>query len=93
MWREEFPFFILTCTNLQSEWCGPLLLKSEGLYSRQEAFERLVDKAPCAAELAGDIFVLAEDVATLRACLVCTINGFLFDDVKVPLLVTLTTGV
>ena len=93
MWHEEFPFFILTYTNLQSEWCGPLPLKSEGLYSSQEAFERLVNEAPCAAELAGDIFVSVEDVATLRACLVRTINGFLFNDIKVPSLVTLTTGV
>ena len=93
MWCEEFPFFILTCTNLQSEWCGPPPLESEGLYSQQEAFERLIDKAPCTAELAGNIFVLVEDVATLRACLMRTINGFLFDNVKVPLLVALTTGV
>ena len=93
MWCEEFPFFILTCTNLQSEWCGPLPLESKGLYSWQEAFERLVDKAPCATKLAGDIFVSAEDVATLQACLVRMINGFLFDDVKVPSLVALTTGV
>ena len=47
----------------------------------------------CAAKLAGDISILAEVIAALRACLVHTINAFLFDNVKVPVLVALITGV
>ena len=63
------------------------------LYSWQEGFERLVDKALCATKLAGDIFASGEeDVAALWACLACTIGAFLFDDVEVPSLVSLMTG-
>ena len=63
------------------------------LYSWQEGFKRLVDKALCATESAGDIFALGEeDVAALRACLAHTIGAFLFDDIKVPSLVSLMTG-
>ena len=78
--------------NLQSEWCGPPPLESEGLYSWQETFERLIDEAFAAAESAGDIFASAEDVAALRRCLARAIGAFLFDDVEVPSLVALTIG-
>jgi hypothetical protein len=76
--------------NLQSEWCGPPPLESEGLYSWQETFTRLVDEALCAAEAAG--IASAEDVTALQGYLARAIGAFLFDDVEVPSLVALTTG-
>jgi len=92
----RFGVALRTLHNLQSEWCGPPPLESEGLYSWQETFERLVDEALCAAESAGDIFASGEEeedvVAALRACLARAIGAFLFDDVEVPSLVALTTG-
>jgi hypothetical protein len=88
----HFGLALRTLHNLQSEWCGPPPLESEGLYSWQEAFERLVDEALCAAESAGDVFASAEDVVALRARLARAIGAFLFDDVEVPSLVALTTG-
>ncbi|KAH9975508.1 hypothetical protein BGW80DRAFT_101727 [Lactifluus volemus] len=42
-----------TLHNLQSEWCGPPALESEGLYSWQEAFTLLVEESLSAAESAG----------------------------------------
>ena len=63
------------------------------MYSWQEGFKCLVNKALCAAKSAGDIFTSGEeDVAALRACLARTIGTFLFDNVEVPLLVSLMTG-
>ena len=89
----RFGVALRTLHNLQSEWCGPPPLESEGLFSWQEAFERLIDEALCAAESAGDIFASpTEDIAALRACLARAIGAFLFDDVEVPSLVALTTG-
>lgn len=88
----RFGLALRTLHNLQSEWCGPPSLESEGLYSWQETFERLVDEAFDAAESAGDIFASAEDVAALRGCLARAIGAFLFDDVEVPSLVALTIG-
>ena len=88
----HFGLALRTLHNLQSEWCGPPPLEGEGLYSWQEAFERLVDEALCAAESAGDVFASAEDVVALRGCLARAIGAFLFDDVEVPSLVALTTG-
>jgi hypothetical protein len=76
--------------NLQSEWCGPPPLESEGLYSWQETFTRLVDEALCAAEAAS--IASAEDVTALQGYLARAIGAFLFDDVEVPSLVALTTG-
>ena len=88
----HFGVALRTLHNLQSEWCGPPPLESEGLYSWQETFARLIDEALCAAESAGDIFASAEDVAALQGCLARAIGSFLFDDVEVPSLVALTAG-
>jgi hypothetical protein len=79
-----------TMHNLQSEWCGPPPLESEGLYSWQEGFTLLVEEALDAAESAG--LASADNVAALRSCLARAIGAFLFDDVEVPSLVALTTG-
>ena len=79
-----------TMHDLQSEWCGPPPLESEGMYSWQEAFTLLVEEALDAAESAG--FASADDVAALRSYLARAIGAFLFDDVEVPSLVALTTG-
>jgi hypothetical protein len=61
------------------------------LYNWQETFVRLIDEAICAAESAG-IITSAEDVAALRGYLARAIGAFLFDDVEVPSLVSLTAG-
>ena len=87
----RFGLALRTLHNLQSEWCGPPPLESEGLYSWQEVFAHLIDEALCAAEEAG-IIVSAEDVAALRGYLARAIGSFLFDDVEAPSLVALTTG-
>jgi hypothetical protein len=79
-----------TLHNLQSEWCGPPTLESEGLYSWQEAFTLLIEESLSAAESAG--LASADDVATLRSYLARAIGAFLFDDVEVPSLVALTAG-
>ena len=79
-----------TMHNLQSEWCGPPPLEKEGLYSWQEAFTLLVEETLSAAESAG--IASAHDITTLRGYLARAIGAFLFDDVEVPSLVTLTTG-
>jgi len=76
--------------DLQSEWCGPPTLESEGLYSWQEAFTLLVEESLSAAESAG--VASADDVGALRSYLARAIGAFLFDDVEVPSLVALTTG-
>jgi hypothetical protein len=87
----RFGLAIRTLHNLQSEWCGPPPLESEGLYSWQETFVRLIDEALSAAKSVG-IIASAEDVAALRGYLARAIGAFLFDDVEVPSLVALTTG-
>jgi hypothetical protein len=79
-----------TLHNLQSEWCGPPALESEGLYSWQEAFTLLVEESLSAAESAG--IASADDVSALRSYLGRAIGAFLFDDVEVPSLVALTTA-
>jgi hypothetical protein len=87
----RFGLALRTLHNLQSEWCGPPLLESEGLFSWQETFVCLIDEALCAAEEAG-IIASAEDIAVLRGYLARAIGAFLFDDVEVPSLVALTTS-
>ena len=79
-----------TLHNLQSEWCGPPTLESEGLYSWQEAFTLLVEESLGAAQSAG--IASADEVGALRNYLARAIGAFLFDDVEVPSLVALTTG-
>jgi hypothetical protein len=79
-----------TLHSLQSEWCGPPTLESEGLYNWQEAFTLLIEESLSAAESAG--LASAEDVAALRSYLARAIGAFLFDDVEVPSLVALTAG-
>jgi hypothetical protein len=76
--------------SLQSEWCGPPTLESEGLYSWQEAFTLLIEESLSAAKSAG--LASADDVAALRSYLARAIGAFLFDDVEVPSLVALTAG-
>jgi len=86
----RFGLALRTLHNLQSEWCGPPPLESEGLYSWQEAFILLIEEALGAAESASLVSV---DVASaLRGYLARAIGAFLFDDVEVPSLVALTTG-
>ncbi|KAH9965348.1 hypothetical protein BC827DRAFT_1265357 [Russula dissimulans] len=86
----RFGVALRTLHNLQSEWCGPPPLESEGLYSWQEAFILLIEEALGAAESASLVSV---DVTTvLRGYLARAIGAFLFDDVEVPSLVALTTG-
>jgi hypothetical protein len=80
-----------TMHNLQNEWCGPPPLEKEGLYSWQEAFTLLVEETLSAAESVG--LASADDVTALRSYLARAIGAFLFDDVEVPSLVSLTTGV
>jgi hypothetical protein len=79
-----------TLHNLQSEWCGPPTLESEGLYSWQEAFTLLIEESLSAAESAG--IASADDVLALRSYLARAIGAFLFDDVEVPSFVAVTTG-
>lgn len=79
-----------TMHNLQSEWCGPPALETEGLYNWQEAFTLLVEETLSAAESAG--IASADNVIALRSYLGRAIGAFLFDDVEVPSLVSLTTG-
>jgi hypothetical protein len=86
----RFGVALRTLHNLQNEWCGPPPLESEGLYSWQETFTRLVDEALCVAESAG--VASTEDIVALRGYLARAIGAFLFDDVEVPSLVALTTG-
>ena len=63
------------------------------LYSWQEGFKHLVNKALCAAKSVGDIFVSGEeDIAALQACLMRTISTFLFNNIEVPSLVSLMTS-
>lgn len=79
-----------TMHNLESEWCGPPALENEGLYNWQEAFTLLVEETLSAAEAAG--IASADDVIALRSYLGRAIGAYLFDDVEVPSLVSLTTG-
>jgi hypothetical protein len=86
----HFGSALRTMHNLQSEWCGPPPLEREGLYSWQEAFTLLLEESLSAAESAG--LTSADDVTALRSYLARAIGAFLFDDVEVPSLVSLTTG-
>ncbi|KAI0002437.1 hypothetical protein BJV74DRAFT_599661 [Russula compacta] len=86
----RFGLALRTLHNLQNEWFGPPSLESEGLYSWEEAFTLLIEEALSAAESAG--LASVEDVTALRGYLARAIGAFLFDDVEVPSLVTLTTG-
>jgi hypothetical protein len=86
----HFGVALRTMHNLQSEWCGPPPLEREGLYSWQEAFILLLEEALSAAESAS--LASADNVTALRSYLARAIGAFLFDDVEVPSLVSLTTG-
>ena len=86
----RFGVALRTMHNLQNEWCGPPALETEGLYNWQEAFTLLVEETLGAAESAG--IASADDVIALRSYLGRAIGAFLFDDVEVPSLVSLTTG-
>lgn len=88
----RFGVALRTLHSLQSEWCGPPTLEKEGLYSWQEAFTLLVEETlSAAAESTG--LISAVDLTALRSYLARAIGAFLFDDVEVPSLVALTTGV
>jgi len=86
----HFGVALRTMHDLQSEWCGPPPLEREGLYSWQEVFTLLLEETLSAAESAG--LASADDVTALRSYLARAIGAFLFDDVEVPSLVSLTTG-
>ncbi|KAI9511516.1 hypothetical protein F5148DRAFT_328806 [Russula earlei] len=86
----RFGFALRTLHSLQSDWCGPPPLESDGLYNWQEAFAFLMEEALTAAGSAGIVSTVV--VTTLRSYLARAIGAFLFEDVEVPSLIALTTG-